>query len=127
MHVAILCEQVSDRALFDPTEVEAKLLTKITCTGFSIGGNDEHEGVTLIGRREMKNNRILNLVAPFTKWEDENAEYKHSWELQRAINACVLEVELYLFEDKYAPDPQGELFPAGAEAETVAEGDYIIK
>lgn len=83
-HLVALCEQNAE----------------CTCTGFSIGGHDEHEGVTLIGRRELANNRILNLVSPFTKFNDEFAPYSGSSDMENAIALCKEEIQKYLFEGK---------------------------
>ncbi len=96
-HLSTLCEQYSDA---------------VSCNGFSIGGHDEYEGVTLIGRRELANKRVLNLVSPFQKWEDEFAPYKSISDLKAIIEGCKQEVEKYLFEGKHKPDAQQELpFP----------------
>lgn len=83
-HLVALCEQDAE----------------CTCTGFSIGGHDEHEGITLIGRRELANNRILNLVSPFTKFNDEFAPYSGSGEMEDAIGLCKEEIHKYLFDGK---------------------------
>jgi hypothetical protein len=69
-HLACLCEQVSTEDL-DKQE-NHPILSKLKVTGFTIGGEAEHEGVTLIGRRVLAHNRVLNLISPFTKWEDEH-------------------------------------------------------
>ena len=82
------------------------------CSGFTIGGTGDHEGVTLIGRRTLTAARILNLVSPFLKWTDDIYDYKHLDDLSEIIEACKGEVKLYLFEGKHAPDNQLKLFEA---------------
>lgn len=105
VHLSELCEQYSKEGF-------GFMESGINCTGYSLGGADEHAGVTLIGQRELENKRILNLVSPFVKWEDENAAYYNIEILETAIDKCTKEVLAYLFKGKHAPDPQGKLsFP----------------
>lgn len=114
IHLVRLCEQVKDEPEGDELE---KLLSDFKVTGFVIGGSDEHEGVTLIGRKALANNRVLNLISPFTKWEDEHNGYRYSYEMASLVNACQYEVQEYL-EGKKAPSPQTELaFPEGQDEE----------
>lgn len=75
------------------------------CKGFSIGGSGDHEGVTLIGSRDVELG-IINLVTPFVKWD---ASYDRIGDLSEAIEVCKHEVKLYLFESKHKPDAQQEL------------------
>lgn len=94
-HLAALCEQ---------PENEQNLST-LTATGYTIGGEDEHEGVTLIGQKRLAHNRVLNLVSPFTKWQDEHNGYRYAAELHKAIWDCETHLEEYL-EGKAAPAAQ---------------------
>jgi hypothetical protein len=88
------------------------------CKGFSIGGSGDHEGVTLIGSREIEYG-ILNLVSPFVKWD---SSYASIIELSEAIEACKHEVKQYLFEGKHKPEAQQEL-PFGDDTDTITEED----
>ena len=58
--------------------------------------------MVLVGKRFLKSKKVLNLIAPFTMFNNENEEYKHSFELQQAIEACNYEVEQYLTAKKWA-------------------------
>lgn len=114
IHLVRLCEQVKDEPEGDELE---KLLSDFKVTGFVIGGSDEHEGVTLIGRKALANNRVLNLISPFTKWEDEHNGYDYSYELASLVGDCQDEVVEYL-GGKKAPAAQTELaFPEGQDEE----------
>lgn len=75
------------------------------CKGFTIGGSGDHEGIVLIGSREVDFG-VLNLVTPFIKWD---SSYSEITELSEAIEACKHESLLYLFEGKHRPDVQQEL------------------
>ncbi|MEI8111146.1 MAG: hypothetical protein WCH59_09170 [Chitinophagia bacterium] len=108
-HLAVLCEQVENMLEIDSyqgaLEMPHPILSKLKVTGFTIGGSDEHEGVTLIGRRMLANNRVLNLVSPFSKWEDEHNGYEYSYELAVLIQDLQHEVSEYL-NGKKAPAVQ---------------------
>lgn len=81
------------------------IVQAITVTGFSIGGSDESEGVTLIGQRALKSGAVLNITTPFTKWE---SEYKYSSDLEPEVSVAIQECMEYL-NGKYAPNPQLEM------------------
>lgn len=75
---------------------------KIKITGITIGGHDENEGATIVGQRMLQGNRVLNLVAPFTKYADMPLG------LVGAIILALEEAEFYL-NGKKADDPQTQL------------------
>ena len=108
-HLAVLCEQVENMLEITSHEGDFEtphpILAKLKVTGFTIGGSDEHEGVTLIGRRVLAGNKVLNLVSPFTKWEDEHNGYENSYELSVIISDLQHEVTEYL-NGKKAPAVQ---------------------
>ncbi|MEA5110401.1 hypothetical protein SDC9_36999 [bioreactor metagenome] len=81
---------------------DLSLLSDYRVKGFSIGGQDDNEGVVLIGSREFASGKILNIITPFIRYADEVDPYEFAPELADAINAAVYEVEQYLFENKYA-------------------------
>lgn len=105
-HLPLLCEVTAEKELLPLGHVD---LESFKVTSFSKGGSDEHAGVTIVGRKRLKGNRILNLVAPFTKWEEENNPYQHRYELKEAIRHLSDEIHKYLFEGKVAPAVQMEL------------------
>lgn len=81
---------------------DLSLLSDYRVKGFSIGGEDDNEGVVLIGSREFASGKVLNIITPFIRYADEVDPYEFAPELADAVNAAVYEVEQYLFEDKYA-------------------------
>lgn len=99
-HMAILCEL--REAKEDSSPDELKDLRTVEVTGYSIGGSDDEEGATLIGKRFLKSKKVLNLIAPFTKFHNENEEYPYSYELMDAVNLCNYEVEQYLTAKKWS-------------------------
>lgn len=101
-HLAFLCEQkeADDKTFIE--DIPDEIHNVLEVSGYSIGGSDEDEGVTLIGKRFLKSKKVLNLSAPFTKFNNENEEYTNAFELQQAIEACNYEVEQYLTAKKWA-------------------------
>lgn len=102
--ITITEQQEAD--LFDSGNIEldpeAEIQEKIaayTVTGYVHGGSDESAGVSLIGQKSLKTGQVLNLNAPFTKFEDDN--YPYGSELLQAIDRCDYEVHDYLFNGKF--------------------------
>ena len=111
-HLPILCDyqtmkKVKD-GVFEEADHESEWVKAFSVTGFSIGGEADHEGVTLTGRKTLENDKIVNLNTPFTKWVDE--DYKFAGELSLAISSCIFEVKEYLFNSKCAPEVQLNMF-----------------
>lgn len=79
-----------------------------TVTGIAIGGEDEHQGVTIIGRKTLRNKKALNIIAPFTKFQGSEGEprYRLADELWSAYIDLEKEVGLFLDHGKCAPEAQ---------------------
>jgi hypothetical protein len=114
-HLVMLAEIVDDenvdRYHFDTEEIyQDPRFDKFRVTGFSLGGNDEHSGVTIIGRKMLRGKKVLNLTTPFTKFdpETEQSGYHFLRELYIAVDLCEQEVQAYI-NGKHAPNPQLEL------------------
>ena len=104
VHLALLCDE---KKLGKKEEIETVDFPDFGVRGFSIGGSDENEGVTISGYKDGKYGTV-NLNTPFTKYESE--DYPHTRELGFAVQAAIYEVEEYLFNGKRAPERQLELF-----------------
>ena len=101
IHMVAICEQKeADEVLENFDEYDVETLSGYLVTGFSIGGSDENLGVTLIGQKLLASGHVLNLIAPFTKYEDEDG-YQYASELSADIEAACFEVEQYLFAEKW--------------------------
>jgi hypothetical protein len=101
-HLAYICEFQESKNYSPQTFNPAEDLLKFKVTQFSIGGSDEHEGVSLTGQRELEGDKILNLNSPFTQYEDDISGYPYSIDLAECIHTCICEVEEYMFNEKYA-------------------------
>jgi len=112
-HLSVLSDYLTVPAkVKDISQWVDEAIAAFTVKSFSIGGNDDNEGITLTGFKEGDYGNI-NLNSPFQKWEA--SEYKFIGDLQAEIEECIYEVEQYLFHGKRAPEKQLELFDEGAE------------
>jgi len=102
IHLVKICDLRKTETITDENieSYNLSILEDYNVKGFSIGGDDEHEGVTIIGDRTFESGKVLNLVSPFTKFTDEHAPYEYESDLYNDVQACIYEVELYL-EGKY--------------------------
>lgn len=132
-HVAMICEQVKkgEADLKVTADVAGKeqdvtqilmggnVIAQIEVTGFTLSGDDESEGIVLVAQRKLKSGKVLNLISPFTKWED---EYEGIGDLQHDIEVLLGECIEYI-HGKHAPAPQMELeFPENEEEPEGATG-----
>jgi hypothetical protein len=69
-------------------------LSKHFVSGIVISGDGEHRGVTIIGGKRLKGNKVLNLITPFVKFEDDN--YSYGLELGSCLRNLEKEAWLYL-------------------------------
>ena len=110
-HLAILCDEVKVKGKNFAT-IDHDDFQLFSIRGFSIGGSDDNEGVTITGYKEGKYGDV-NLNSPFTKWE--GADYPFSSDLGSDIEQCIYEVNEYLFNGKRAPEKQLEMDFGGEE------------
>lgn len=122
-HLAFLCEQKEADGKECLEDLPKDIDKKLEVTGYTIGGEDESRGVTLIGKRFLKSNKVLNLNSPFTKFDDENEPYQFGFELEQAIQACEYEVNEYLFNKKWKVVQQELPFADDAPASDVVPDD----
>ena len=92
-HAALLTEQKEVDGIESVDEVPDIIGQVLDVTGYSIGGDGDNEGVTLVAKRFLKTGKVLNLCAPFTMFNNENESYINAFELEQEIQSC--EFELY--------------------------------
>lgn len=122
-HLAFLCEQKEADGKECLEDLPKGIDKKLEVTGYTIGGEDESRGVTLIGKRFLKSNKVLNLNSQFTKFDDENEPYQFSFELEQDIQACEYEVNEYLFNKKWKVVQQELPFEEPEQTETEVYAD----
>jgi hypothetical protein len=103
-HLYELCEL--GVAAYDD-ELDKVILKGYQCTQIVFGGEGEYYGCTLVGKKELAGNRVLNLVAPFISFLDDERHSKIHI-LEKKAMAVLNEGILYV-EGKAMPDPQLEM------------------
>ncbi len=116
VHLMLSTETVDDNdELLIDGFLHHPMLEKMTVTSISFGGT-EYEGVTLTGRRKLKHKRILNLNAPYIKFNDESGTgYPYENNLFSDVMRLLEEVKLYV-GGKYGEGKQLDLFDEQVEA-----------
>lgn len=123
-HLVCICEQpeaaeIDEIGIYD---FEASKLENYVITGYTLSGTDENRGVSIVGQKLLKTGQVLNISAPFTKFEDDDI-YEHGGDLLSTIQGCNYEVHEYLFKDKWGIKQQEFDFDAetGADLKVVKE------
>ncbi len=102
-HLAVLCDEVKQPKVDDFPGVH---FPDFFVRGFGLLGADAKDGVSIRGYKEGKYG-VVNLTTPRTKYADSSYPFLDALSLD--IDACVYEVEQYLFHGKRAPEKQLEM------------------
>lgn len=100
-HLAEICEIETQGDFSGPM---------VTATGFTLGGDGDHAGMVIIGNRKLANNRVLNLVTPFVKFDPDFEPYAECHKLFGLVLAAQAEAEKYITGEKVGGAVQTELF-----------------
>lgn len=96
VHLAILTDYIDQKQSGETEELE-----KFTVTGYSIGGKEGEEGVTITGMRRTKSGQKFAINSPFARFEaSEEARYILMNDLMLKISDIEEEVKKYLYEGK---------------------------
>lgn len=96
-HLCLLTEQLTETPDYWPDESEElpALFEPFTVTGFSMGKGQG--GVTLVGQRTLRGNKVLNLTSPYVSFADEtDAAYPYAPLLETELAEALAEVEAAL-------------------------------
>lgn len=77
-YFALICD-LRESAGLNPHKYNPEKLDAVEVTGFTLT-DGEAPGVTLIGKKKI-GDKVMNLVAPFTKFEDDNDTFKYGADL----------------------------------------------
>lgn len=104
LHMLLICDlRKAEKITTETFELEdLEEFSDYNVKGFTIAGEDESEGVVIIGSRRFNSGKVLNITTPFTRFTDENDPYLYEGELYNDLQACIYEVEQYLYEGKFA-------------------------
>lgn len=101
-HLAKLCQQY---------DTKGNLVDTIECRGISVKEEEEDtDGFVLSGHRLLSNGKALIMNTPFQKYNVGQDTYEDIAACIQDIENCVQEIELYVFDNKHAPEAQGKLF-----------------
>lgn len=110
IHLATKCKQ----GAFTEYEDKPDMLDEFKTTQVSVGGEEEHRGVTLTGQRELGSNEVLNLNTPFIKFNPIHSTYSYSEILMEITDRLFAEADAYI-NGKIAPSNQLGLFDSPEE------------
>jgi hypothetical protein len=95
-HLALRTSLIKKTQIDDADEQE-----KYKVTGYSIGGKEGQEGITVTGMRKNEDGQYYSLNSPFTRIEGtEGNQYQLIGDLMDKIKKIEAEVKAYLFEGK---------------------------
>jgi hypothetical protein len=115
-HLILLCEEDGEMWTLEDFSFEGepdaiKMLPKYKVTGVTLGGSGEHLGITVVGQKKLRGGKVLNLVAPFTKFEDESdAAYIYQSDLLEAWDLLRIEALAYMDGKRTPIWQQQEMF-----------------
>lgn len=92
IHIATRCDQGS----YTEFEDDASKLEIFHCTSVVIGGEDDHQGVMLLGHRNLREGGDMPLKTPFTKFDRNHSTYSYSETLMEAVDKVRSEASLYI-------------------------------
>lgn len=109
VHMALLTEIIELQTKLNIDEYTSGVIDKLEITGISLGGSDDNAGVTIVGKRKLRGNKVLNLITPFQKFEDDLSEsYPYQDQLYADVCDIIDEVNQYI-TGKYGQGAQVEM------------------
>lgn len=95
-HLAVLCDFI------EPKQIADYDADKFKVNGYSIGGNDGEEGITIMGMRKTKSGMWYSINTPFMRFgsDDTKNRYQLMEDLLNKVAGIETEVEEYLFNGK---------------------------
>jgi len=118
IHLATMC----DEGEYTDFEDNPEKLDIFSVTGYTFGGEDNTHGVTLIGQKLLKNNKVLNLIPPFVKLNPSESDYSFVTSLAESLVEADVEADAYV-AGKFAPMRQLSLFDQAPSEDEEADGE----
>lgn len=108
VHFGMLTGYLNPGEIRDP-DVYMTNVDSFHVSGYSIGGEDEDQGIVITGHRILPSGKAIILNSPFTRFnEDEATRYKHMDKLIARVEEVRSEAVKYL-GGKFFKEPQQEL------------------
>lgn len=83
------------------SEENINVLNRLDVTGCTVSG-DTYQVCTLIGKRTLQTNKVLNICCPSTGFDCENEQYERCEDFRDAVMAFLYEAEQYVINKKWA-------------------------
>lgn len=116
-HMLVLADAIQEK------DIAKADFSKFEATGFSIGGKEGQEGIQIMGYRKTKRGGTVNIVTPFTRFEeDDKTRYTLMDDVEKIVDEITAEAVLYLGGKKAVVNPntkQGQI--EGLNTDTVTK------
>lgn len=110
IHLAIMTGYVKPGDIKDLKKIKPEMVEGFKVTSFSLGGDEEKEGIVLSGHKILYNKKAVILNTPFTRFEEQDAtRYQFMDELDEAIGDLRDEITKFMAGTKRGSAKPGEL------------------
>lgn len=120
IHLAIMCGYVPSSKVKDIETPKPELSEGFHVTSYSIGGDEDDQGVVISGHKLLPDGKAVILNTPFRRFtESEQSRYVFMDDLQERLDRLDTEVRSYVDGSKRGADAQLNLFEGDEKKETV--------
>lgn len=110
LHLAIMTGYISSNVIEDIAAPDLKLAEKFHVNGYSIGGDDDNQGIVISGYHILRNGLAVILNTPFSRFEvAPESRYVYMDDLMARVTNIEKEISLYLSGEKRGTPAQGEM------------------
>lgn len=102
-HLVVICD--SPQEVSNYQEMEQELLDKYAVHGVRISGEDQTEGVIIMGKKRAINNKWFAINTPLVRYQDKDA-YAYGGNLYDDVKALAKAFKAYLEGDTGVPEQQ---------------------
>jgi hypothetical protein len=110
IHLAIMTGYVSSKQVKDIETPKEELTEKFFVTSYSIGGNDEDQGVVISGHHKLNNGKAVILNIPFERFNvKEESRYVFMDDLQERLDRVEIELKAFFDGSKRGQEQQQKM------------------
>lgn len=111
IHLAIMCGYIASSKVKDIATPKQELYEGFHVTSYSIGGDEDDQGVVISGHKLLPDGKAVILNTPFRRFtESEQSRYVFMDDLQDRLDRLDTEVRAYVDGSKRGADPQLSMF-----------------
>jgi len=120
IHLAVMCGYVASKQVKDIETPKPELYEGFHVTSYSIGGDEDDQGVVISGHKLLPDGKAVILNTPFRRFtESEQSRYVFMDDLQERLDRLDTEVRAYVDGSKRGADAQLNLFEDEGKKEVV--------